>query len=84
MQIIYIDPWKCLFFYGSRVTGQEDHSRTPTSPAKSLEALYLNDDLEKGPDAPPRERGETDALKSGIFMRKKDPEEEVTQDEGLA
>ena len=41
-------------------------------------------DGKRGPDAPPRERGEPDALKSGRFMRKRDPEEDVTQDEGLA
>ena len=36
-------------------------------------------DGKRGPDAPPRERGEPDALKSGRFMRKRDPEEDVTQ-----
>ena len=41
-------------------------------------------DGKRGPDAPPRERGEPDALKSGRFMWKRDPEEDVTQDEGLA
>ena len=38
----------------------------------------------RGPDAPPRERGEPDALKSGRFTRKRDREEDATQDEGLA
>ena len=41
-------------------------------------------DGKRGPDAPPRERGEPDALKSGRFMWKRDPEEDNTQDEGQA
>ena len=41
-------------------------------------------DGKRGPDAPPRERGEPDALKSGRFTRKRDREEDTTQDEKLA
>ena len=61
LQIKCIDPWKCLFFHGSRVTGLNQETnilrhilrerRMGREDARNTgerdQALYLDDDLEK-------------------------------------